>query len=125
MICVHCGKEIKGVPVCCPYCNADTVDSIPSLNISKRSRLVYVLLTCFLGWYGINRFYLDDDLPGACKLILGLSATFVIGLYRESHSYFWCWLVPLIIVVIWNIVDLIWGIQGKITDSYGQVIRWR
>jgi hypothetical protein len=113
----------------CPHCNAPTSDAVPRLPVSNYSRLVYVLLTCFLGFYGINGFYLRNIPSGFCKFVLGASATVLLWAYGKSLLpdiwIRWIWSVPFMIAVIWNGTDLVLGVMGRATDGYGSpVIRW-
>lgn len=130
MFCIHCKKEMKVVQPYCPHCNAPTSDAVPRLPVSNYSRLVYVLLTCFLGFYGINRFYLRNVPSGGYKFVLGASATAAMWAYGRSllpdvWISFWIWSVPFMIAIIWNGIDLVLGVMGRTTDGYGSpVIRW-
>ena len=74
-------------------------------TISKKSRLVALLLSGFVGTLGIHRMYVGKVGTGIAQLIL--SITF-IGLFVSS---------------IWNLVDFIMIIAGTFTDKQGNKIQ--
>ncbi len=112
MFCKSCGKEIENGVRFCPECGATLQESgIPQWhdnsasksNVSSKSRLVACLLSFFVGWLGIHRFYVGKVGTGILQILL-------------------CWCL---IGEIWALVDFIFIICGKFTDSEGKIIsRW-
>jgi TM2 domain-containing membrane protein YozV len=81
---------------------------------SPKSRLVFVLLTCFLGIFGAHRFYAGRTGTAAAMLILG-----VLG-----WAAVWVTADPFFLVVsgIWALADLIKGLAGSFRDGSGKSI---
>jgi TM2 domain-containing membrane protein YozV len=144
MYCRNCGKELTGTPeICmscgarpsaanayCPACgsatNAMAVVCIKcgagleakrttvSGNVSKKSRLVLVILSFFLGELGIHRFYAGKIGTGVVMLVLTIigyaTIIFIFGF------------IPLAVVWIWNLVDFIMAVVGHFKDKEGKLI---
>ena len=123
-VCRHCGSRISKLDKDrCPVCgeinplegvNSDTVEITGQIDISSndyrdfkpKKRLTFLLLSCFIGWTGIQFFYLKYLRAGfiwlACNLVLlagGFSA-FFFGVKNLPLAI----AVPLTIVYIANII---------------------
>ncbi len=88
-----------------------------SENISPKSRLATTLLAFFLGEFGAHRFY------------IGKIGTAVVMLVLTIIGYATCWLligfIPLAIVWVWNLIDFIMAVAGKMKDKDGLLIeKW-
>ena len=112
MYCPNCGKELSNQAAACPYCGhpmasaaSPTSQANPTTqtikNVSPKSRLAVVLLSFFLGWLGIHRFYVG-------KVGTGIIWLFTAGLFG-----------------IGNLVDFIMALAGSFTDKSGAfVLNW-
>jgi TM2 domain-containing membrane protein YozV len=145
MYCRNCGKELVGTPdICmscgarplsatayCPACGATTnamavicvkcgagleaKSTTVASNVSKKSRLVLVLLAWFLGTLGVHRFYAGKIGTGVTMLILTIIGWATIFIYLIG-------LIFIIAVGIWSFVDFIIAIVGHFKDKEGKVI---
>ncbi len=68
-------------------------------NISKKSRLVVVILSFFFGGLGVHRFYLG-------KIGSGLAMLFTFGGFG-----------------IWSLIDFIMAVCGVMKDKNGLLIK--
>ncbi len=86
-------------------------------EVSSRSRLVTVLLTCFLGIFGTHRFYIGKTRTAIVMLILSI-------LYLVTVR-FWgmIMVIPLAVVGLWTFIDFIFAILGIMKDKEGKVIK--
>ena len=84
-------------------------------GISQKSRLALTLITFFLGWFGIHRFYTGKTGTGIIMLVL-----YVIGMVTV---WFIFGLIPLAILFIWWLIDLIMSITGIFSDSSGNIVK--
>ena len=113
MFCPNCGKELSNQAVTCPSCGhpltpmapraaASTAQTAQTTKVvSPKSRLAVVLLSFFLGWLGIHRFYVG-------KVGTGILWLFTGGLFG-----------------IGNLVDFIMALVGSFTDKSGAfVLHW-
>jgi TM2 domain-containing membrane protein YozV len=86
-------------------------------GISPKSRLATTLLAFFLGEFGAHRFY------------IGKTGTAVVMLVLTIIGYATFWLIigfiPLAIVWVWNLIDFIFAVVGKMKDKDGLLIeKW-
>jgi len=72
--------------------------------VAKRDWTVLLLLSIFLGVFGVDRFYVGKTGTGVLKLLVTVFSLGIVG-----------W--------IWWIVDIILIVTGKFTDSNGNVIK--
>ncbi|MDR2481707.1 MAG: TM2 domain-containing protein [Spirochaetaceae bacterium] len=96
--CSSCGSIIKKEAEICPKCGVRQKAAPASANVTT-DWLALLLLSIFLGQFGIDRFYAGKIGTGILKLI-------TVG---------GCG--------IWWLIDLIMIICGKFTDSHGNIIR--
>ncbi|WGK69818.1 TM2 domain-containing protein [Candidatus Haliotispira prima] len=71
-----------------------------SADVSPKSRLVAVLLSWFLGYFGVHRFYLGRTKSAIMQILFG-------------------WLT----FFIWNVVDLIMLLCGTFRDNEGKLVK--
>lgn len=93
MFCKSCGKEISNEAQNCPNCGQPF--GPPS---SPKSKIVAILLCFFLGSLGVHRFYVGKIGTGILELI-------TLGGFG-----------------IWALIDLIFIICSKFTDSNGKYL---
>jgi len=86
-------------------------------EISSRSRLATVLLTCFLGIFGTHRFYIGKIRTAIVMLILSI-------LYLVTVR-FWgmIMIIPLAVVGLWALIDFIFAVSGIMRDREGKRIK--
>jgi TM2 domain-containing membrane protein YozV len=87
-------------------------------GISPMSRLATSLLAIFLGQFGAHRFYVGKTGTAVVMLILGIVGWATIWIFGLGLLF----LIP---VHIWAIIDFIFAVVGKMTDSQGLLIeKW-
>ena len=108
MFCKHCGKEIDEGTKFCPSCGKEQASgsvqsnpSIPSEDISPKSRTIAALLAFFLGGLGIHRFYVGKSGTGVAQILL--TCCFGLG-------------------CIWALIDLVVILCGNFRDSDNKLI---
>ncbi len=86
-------------------------------EISPKSRLATVLLTCFLGIFGTHRFYIGKIRTAIVMLILSI-------LYLVTVR-FWgmIMVIPLAMVGLWAFIDFIFAVSGIMKDKEGKLIK--
>jgi TM2 domain-containing membrane protein YozV len=121
VFCPKCGKETPDNQAFCTSCGAQLTQAatpgVPAAGISPKSRLATTLLAWFLGWAGAHRFYIGKT--GTAVVMLLLS---IIG-----WATFWLIIgfIPLGIVWVWQLIDFIFAVAGKMRDSEGLLIdKW-
>jgi len=124
MFCPNCGKETPDNQAFCASCGAPlTQEATPGVpaagaaGISPKSRLATSLLAYFLGYFGAHRFYIGKTGTAIVMLVLG-----IIGIPL-------CFVlvgIPIVIgVAVWQLVDFIFAVVGKMTDKDGLLIeKW-
>ena len=86
-------------------------------EISSRSRLATVLLTCFLGIFGVHRFYIGKIRTAIVMLILSI-------LYLVTvRPWGMIMVIPLAVVGLWAFIDFILAISGIMKDREGRPIK--
>ncbi|MBI4330904.1 MAG: TM2 domain-containing protein [Chloroflexi bacterium] len=144
MFCSNCGKAVAEQAIMCPGCGARPFASTafcwncgasasPNAevcvkcggtlkkgaevagNVSSKSRLAFVLLSFFLGGFGVHRFYAGTIGTGVIMLIMGIvgaaTAWIMVGLFQ---------LIP---VGMWALIDFVFGIAGRFRDGKGAVLK--
>ena len=77
------------------------------MKISKKNRLVALLLSGFIGTLGIHRFYVKKIGTGVVQLLLTLS------------------FIGIVVSAIWNLIDFITIACGEFKDIYGnKLTKW-
>ena len=122
MFCPNCGKETAENQAFCASCGARlaqaTMPGAPAVGISPMSRLATSLLAIFLGQFGAHRFYVGKTGTAVVMLILGIVGWATIWIFGLGLLF----LIP---VHIWAIIDFIFAVVGKMTDSQGLLIeKW-
>lgn len=120
--CPNCGVPTAAAAVICVKCGVSlvgrnqTAAAAPGVvgGVSKKSRLVYVLLCLFLGELGIHRFYV-----GKIGTAVGMLVLTIVG---YATVIFIFGFIPLAAVWIWNLVDFIIGVIGNAKDKEGKKI---
>lgn len=92
-----------------------TSKSVDENQLSPKSKVVAALLNFFLGYLGIHRFYIGKIGTGVIMLILN-----VLGAATTFIFVGWALIV---VAGIWDLVDFIKIICGKMTDSDGKIIK--
>jgi len=85
-------------------------------EISSRSRLATVLLTCFLGIFGVHRFYIGKTRTAIVMLILSI-------LYLATVRLWGMMIISLAVVGLWAFIDFILAISGIMKDKEGRLIK--
>ena len=86
-------------------------------EISSRSRLATVLLTCFLGIFGVHRFYIGKTRTAIVMLILSI-------LYLVTvRPWGIIMVIPLAVVGLWAFIDFIFAVSGIMKDKEGRLIK--
>ncbi len=85
-------------------------------EISSRSRLATVLLTCFLGIFGTHRFYIGKTRTAIVMLILSV-------LYLVTVRFWGMAIISLAVVGLWALIDLIFVASGIMKDREGKLIK--
>ena len=88
-------------------------------EISSRSRLATVLLTCFLGIFGSHRFYIGKTRTAIVMLILSI-------LYLVTVRFWGIMVISLAVVGLWALIDFIFAVSGIMKDREGKLIKkWK
>ncbi len=123
--CLQCGSPTNANAVVCVRCGAslESIGGAPSTDkvqdkTSRKSRLILVLLSLFLGWLGVHRFYSGKIVTGIIMLVLAVIGGFTVAIAGLG-------LIPLGIVSIWNLNDLFKAVIGRLKDRQGKrITRW-
>jgi len=118
-----CGKETTENQAFCGSCGAPLSDTarqsapIAAAGISPKSRLATSLLAYFLGYFGAHRFYIGKTGTATVMLVLG-----IVGIPL-------CFVlvgIPIVIgVAVWQLIDFVFAVAGKMRDSNGLLIeKW-
>ena len=86
-------------------------------EISPRSRLVTVLLTCFLGIFGVHRFYIGKIRTAIVMLILSVFYLVTVRLWGMIV------VISLVVVGLWAFIDFIFAVSGIMKDKEGKLIK--
>lgn len=84
-------------------------------GISQKSRLALTLMTFFLGWFGIHRFYTGKTGTGIIMLVL-----YILGMVTV---WFIFGLILLAILFIWWLIDFVMSVTGIFSDSGGNIVK--
>ncbi len=111
VVCVKCGASLEPVI-------AQVVPAVEAQKIiSKKSRLVVVILCFFLGGLGAHRFYVGRIVTGIVMLLGS-----VIGILGVE---IFVGFIPLAAVAVWAIGDFLKALTGHMKDKEGKLItRW-
>lgn len=90
--CRECGKKYSDHAKACPNCGYQEKQDI---NLDKNI-VVYLVLTWFLGFIGVHKFYSGKPGQGVAMLIMG-----TIG---------WLLIIPGLVSVFWALIDFIVGV---------------
>ena len=85
-------------------------------EISSRSRLATVLLTCFLGIFGTHRFYIGKTRTAIVMLIMSI-------LYLTTVRFWGIVIISLAMVGLWALIDFIFAVSGIMKDKEGKLIK--
>jgi len=121
MFCPKCGKETTENQAFCASCGAPLSaaarQEVPAAGISPKSRLATSLFAWFLGYFGAHRFYIGKTGSAVAMLVLTLVS---IPLCFVIVGFF-----ILGVVGIWQLIDFIFAVAGKMRDSQGLLIeKW-
>lgn len=92
-----------------------TVENLEENQTSPKTKVVAALLNFFLGYLGVHRFYIGKIGSGIILLILN-----VVGAATTFIFIGWALIV---VAGIWDLIDFIKIICGKMTDSNGKIIK--
>jgi TM2 domain-containing membrane protein YozV len=98
MFCSSCGAIIKKAAEICPKCGVRQAGRKDVMEVSSRW-LTVLLLSVFLGVFGVDRFYVGKIGTGILKLVTGGGCG------------------------IWCIIDIILIVTSNFTDVDGKVIK--
>ena len=103
-VCIKCGVAIAPIvpPTTQTASNAKPIDP-KYQNISDKDWTVTLILSIFLGGFGVDRFYAGQIVMGLLKLILPLTIT-IVTCGVGSIAYVW-WLIDIILIVTDNFKD--------------------
>ena len=88
-------------------------------EISPKSRLTTVLLTCFLGIFGAHRFYIGKTKTAIVMLILSI-------FYLVTVRFWGIVIISLAVVGLWALIDFIFAVSGIMKDREGKLIKnWK
>jgi TM2 domain-containing membrane protein YozV len=123
MFCPKCGKETPENQAFCASCGAPLAGAVSQgasgaiAGISPKSRLATSLFAWFLGSFGAHRFYIGKTGTAILMLVLTIVA---IPLCFVIVGFF-----ILGAVGIWQLIDFIFAVAGKMRDSQGLLIeKW-
>jgi len=85
-------------------------------EISSRSRLVTVLLTFFLGIFGVHRFYIGKIRTAIVMLILSV-------FYLVTVRFWGIVFISLAVAGLWAFIDFIFAVSGIMKDKEGKLIK--
>ena len=85
-------------------------------EISSKSRLATVLLTCFLGIFGVHRFYIGKTRTAIVMLILSV-------FYLVTVRFWGIVVISLAVVGLWTFIDFIFAVSGIMKDKEGKLIK--
>lgn len=85
-------------------------------EISSRSRLVTVLLTFFLGIFGVHRFYIGKIRTAIVMLILSV-------FYLVTVRFWGIVVISLAVAGLWAFIDFIFAVSGIMKDKEGKLIK--
>jgi len=94
--CTSCAASIIKEAEICPKCGVRQQG--PTGGGSKVNYITLLILSVFLGWFGVDRFYVGKIPSGLLKLFTGGGCG------------------------IWWIIDIVYIASGKFTDSKGNVV---
>lgn len=92
-----------------------TGDVVTKSTVSDKSKVVAVLLSFFLGIFGIHRFYLGRMASGAVMLVMSLVGWFTTGLVFGIGL--------LAIVGVWDLIDFFRILFNSLGDAEGRKLR--
>lgn len=81
-------------------------------TVSDKKKIVAVLLSLFLGSFGIHRFYLGRTGSGAAMLVMSILGWLTTGIFVG--------IIFIVIVGIWDVIDFFRILFNGMTDSQGR-----
>ena len=81
-------------------------------TISDKKKIVAVLLSLFLGTFGVHRFYLGRAGSGAAMLVMSILGWLTTGIFVGF--------IFVAIVGIWDVIDFFRILFNGMTDSQGR-----
>ena len=143
-VCRHCGSRISKLDKDrCPVCgeinplegvNSDTVEVTSVLDISSSEELAFkpktkktfLLLSCLIGWLGLQFFYLKYRRAGLIWLAINLAilAGGFCAFFFGVHSLLLAILIPLLVLYAANIAfGLVIFKKPSFKDGDGNLLR--
>ena len=143
-VCRHCGSRISKLDKDrCPVCgeinplegvNSDTIEVTSVLDISSSEELafkpktkkMFLLLSCLIGWVGAQFFYLKYKRAGLIWLAINLVilAGGFCAFFFGVHSLLLAILIPLLVLYAANIVfGLVIYKKPSFKDGDGNLLR--
>ena len=143
-VCRHCGSRISKLDKDrCPVCgeinplegvNSDTIEVTSVLDISSSDELafkpktkkMFLLLSCLIGWVGVQFFYLKYKRAGLIWLAINLVilAGGFCAFFFGVHNLLLAILIPLLVLYAANIVfGLVIYKKPSFKDGDGNLLR--
>ena len=111
--CPYCDGEVSPQAAICPHCGEKLTPVVNNsnnyTNTNGCSWVKTLLFLSFFGYLGGHRFYVGKTGTAVAMLLISLILGWVFG-------------IGILITLIWVIVDLIYILANKFTDSKGNLL---
>lgn len=101
--CSDCGDIINAKAEICPKCGVRQMEppaaQSSSVNLATKDKTIAIILTLLLGWLGIHKFYLGENILGVFYLIF-------------------CWTLIPALISIFDLIHLLMMKDGEFDEKY-------